>query len=150
MPFAYYRSKLLAEGIVAESGVPYSILRATQFHSLIDGMLSGMARVPLVMLVPTTFRVQSVDTGETADRLIRAVRDGPGGRLPDFGGPRVQTFGEMAPPWRAARGITKPTVHLPLPGALPAALRAGKGTSAEGERGTVTWEEWLRGSNSRG
>jgi uncharacterized protein YbjT (DUF2867 family) len=76
VPFAYYRSKLRAERIVAEGGVPYSILRATQFHSLIDGMLSGMARVPLVMPVPTTFRVQSVDTGETADRLLRAVRDG--------------------------------------------------------------------------
>jgi uncharacterized protein YbjT (DUF2867 family) len=146
MPFAYYRSKLQAERIVAESGVPYSILRATQFHSLIDGMLSGMARVPLVMPVPTTFRVQSVDTGETADRLVRAVRDGPGGRLPDFGGPRVQTFGEMAPPWKAARGVKKPTVHLPLPGALAASIRAGKGTLADGERGTVTWEEWLRGS----
>jgi uncharacterized protein YbjT (DUF2867 family) len=150
VPFPYYRSKLQAERIVAESGVPYSILRATQFHSLINGMLAGMARVPLVMPVPTTFRVESVDTGETAERLVHAVRDGPGGRLPDFGGPRVQTFGEMAPPWKAARGVRKPTVHLPLPGALAAAIRAGKGTLVDGERGTVTWEEWLRGSISQG
>jgi uncharacterized protein YbjT (DUF2867 family) len=150
MPFAYYRSKLQAERIVAEGGVPYSLLRATQFHSLIDGMLAGMARVPLVMPVPTTFSVQSVDTGETADRLVRAVRDGPGGRLPDFGGPGVQTFGEMAPPWKAARGIRKPTVHLPLPGALAAAIRAGKGTAPDGERGTVTWEAWLKSAAAAG
>jgi uncharacterized protein YbjT (DUF2867 family) len=150
VPFAYYRSKLRAERIVAESGVPYSLLRATQFHSLVDGLLSGLARVPLVMPVPTKFRVQSVDTSETAERLVRAVREGPGGRLPDFGGPRVQTFGEMAPPWKAARGVSKRTVHLPLPGALAAAFRAGRTTLTDGDRGTVTWEAWLRGSISRG
>jgi uncharacterized protein YbjT (DUF2867 family) len=144
VPFAYYRSKLQAERIVAQSGVPYSILRATQFHSLIDGMLSGLARVPLVMPVPAKFRFQSVDTGETAERLVRAVRDGPGGRLPDFGGPQVLTLGEMARTWKAARGVSKPPIPVPLPGGLAAAFRAGKTTLESGDRGTVTWAEWLQ------
>lgn len=102
------------------------------------------------MPVPTTFRVQSVDTGETAERLVRAVGEGPRGRLPDFGGPRVQTFGEMVPAWKAARGVGKRTVYLPLPGGLAAALRAGKTTLDGGECGTVTWEEWLRRPAERG
>jgi uncharacterized protein YbjT (DUF2867 family) len=145
VPFAYYRSKLAAEQIVAASGVPHSILRATQFHSFIDTMTAGAARVPLILPLPTTFRFQSVDTGEAAERLVRAAQEGPGGRLPDFGGPEVLTWGEMAAAWKAARGIRRPTVHLPLPGAHAAAFRAGKTTLRNGgERGTIRWEDWLR------
>ena len=148
VPFAYYRAKLQAERIVAESGLPHSILRATQFHSLVDGMLRGMARLPVLMPVPTSFRFQSVDTGETAERLVRAVADGPGGRLRDFGGPRVQTLGEMTGVWKEARGVGKRVVHLPLPGGLAAAFRGGKNTLADGDRGTVGWEDWLRRQSS--
>jgi uncharacterized protein YbjT (DUF2867 family) len=145
IPFGYYRAKLAAERIVAESGVPHSILRITQFHSFVDTLLAGCARAPLILPLPTTFRFQSVDTGEAAARLLRAAEAGPGGRLPDFGGPEVLTWGEMARPWKAARGIRKPTVHLPLPGALAAAFRAGKNTvRGGGEHGTVRWEAWLR------
>ena len=146
IPFAYYRAKLEAERIVAASGVPHSILRATQFHSLVDGMLAGFARVPLVLPLPAKFRFQAVETGEAADRLVRAAQAGPGGRLPDFGGPEVLTLGEMAEPWKQARGVRKPALNLPLPGALAAAFRAGRNTLGEGggERGTVRWQDWLR------
>ena len=151
IPFPYYRSKLAAEQIVAASGVPHSTLRATQFHSFIDTMTAGAARVPLVLPLPTTFRFQSVDTGEAAERLVRAVQQGPGGRLPDFGGPELLTWGEMAAAWKAARGIRRPTVHLPLPGALAAAFRAGRTTLRHGgERGTIRWEDWLRDTIAAG
>lgn len=144
IPLAYYRSKLAAERIVAASGVPHSILRATQFHSLVDTMLSGFARTPLILPLPKTFRFQSVATSEAAERLVRAAEAGPGGRLPDFGGPEVLTLGEMAEAWKAARGIRKPTVHLPLPGGLAAAFREGRNTLRDGERGTLRWADWLR------
>ncbi len=145
IPFPYYRSKLAAEQVLAASGVPHSILRATQFHSFIDTMTAGAARVPLILPLPTTFRFQSVDTCEAAERLVRAVQDGPGGRLPDFGGPEVLTMGEMARGWKAARGVGKPIVPLPLPGPVAAALRAGWATlGAGGERGTLRWADWLR------
>ncbi|HYR11099.1 MAG TPA: NAD(P)H-binding protein [Longimicrobium sp.] len=149
IPFAYYRSKLAAEQIVAASGVPHSILRATQFHAFVETMLAGFARTPLVVPVPAGFRFQSVDTREVADRLIRAAQDGPGGRLRDFGGPEVLGFGEMAAAWKNARGIRKPAVPLPLPGLVAAAFRAGMATLREGgERGTIRWEDWLRDGTS--
>jgi uncharacterized protein YbjT (DUF2867 family) len=146
VPFGYYRSKRAAEQIVAASGVPHSILRATQFHSLVDAMLSGFARVPLVMPVPAAFRFQPVATAECADRLVRAAEAGPAGRLPDLGGPEVLTLGEMARAWKAARGVRRATLNLPLPGALSAAFRAGKNTlpDGHGERGTLRWADWLR------
>lgn len=146
IPFPYYASKLRAEQIIEGSGVPHSILRITQFHSLVDAMLAGFARVPFVLPAPASFRFQSCATSEAADRLVCAAEAGPGGRLADFGGPEVRTLGEMAEPWKAVRGVRKPTVPLPLPGLVAAAFRAGRNTlqAGGGERGTVRWEDWLR------
>src|SRR3989337_3515075 len=45
IPLPYYKAKLAAERLIEESGVPYSILRATQFHSLIDRFLGTLVRL---------------------------------------------------------------------------------------------------------
>jgi len=39
VPFPYYRYKLAAEKLVEAGGVPWSILRTTQFHNLLDLLL---------------------------------------------------------------------------------------------------------------
>src|SRR3990170_5638680 len=39
IPLGYYKHKLAAERLIEESGVPYSILRAPQFFTLIDELL---------------------------------------------------------------------------------------------------------------
>ena len=67
--FGYSGSKLAAERVVADSGVPWTTLRATQFHDLILKAARPMARLP-VLPVPTGFRFQPVDTAEVADRLV--------------------------------------------------------------------------------
>jgi uncharacterized protein YbjT (DUF2867 family) len=144
IPVRYYRHKLAAEGIVAAGGVPWSILRATQFHPFIDQLLGAASRFPLVMPLPAGFQVQSVDVAEVARRLLRCVDAGPGGRLPDFGGPEAMPLREAAREWRAARGVKKPLLSLPLPGRAAAALRAGANTITTGEHGTLRWRDWLR------
>jgi uncharacterized protein YbjT (DUF2867 family) len=148
IPFGYYQSKLAAERIIEGGGVPYSILRATQFHTLVDMLFSAAARFPLVMPLPTDFRVQSVAPFEVADRLVRCAREGPGGRLADFGGPEMLTIGEAAREWKAAKGVRKPVLHLPLPGRVAAAFRAGRNTVREGEHGTLSWRQWLGNSGT--
>lgn len=145
IPFRYYRAKAAAERIVAAGGIPWSTLRATQFHTLVDRLIATASRVPLVLPLPIDFRVQPVAAAEVAARLLRAVAEGASGRLPDFGGPEVLTLGDAAESWKRARGVARPLVRLPLPGRLPAAFRAGWNTVSEEERGRVTWEEWLDG-----
>jgi nucleoside-diphosphate-sugar epimerase len=66
--FGYFASKLAAERVVADSGLPWTTLRATQFHDLILAVARQMARLPVVPL-PAGFRVQPVDAGEVAVRL---------------------------------------------------------------------------------
>lgn len=144
IPLRYYRAKAEAEQIVAASGMPYSVLRATQFHAFVDQLLSAAARVPLVLPLPTDFQVQSVAAEDVAARLIRALEEGPGKRLPDVGGPETMTVGEAAAVWKRTRSIQKPILPLPLFGKIAAGFRAGHNTVREGTHGSVRWEEWLR------
>lgn len=143
IPLGYYKQKRAAEKIVESSGLPYSILRATQFHSLVDSMLLAAARLPMIMPIPTDFRFQSVDESEVAQRLAQCVGDGPRVRVADFGGPEVLSLGEMAESWLEVARVRKRLIRLPLPGSVAAAFRAGKNTVPDGVRGEIRWRDWL-------
>lgn len=144
IPLAYYRHKLAAEALVSDSRLPWSILRATQFHTLIDGLLRVANRLPLVLL-PTDLRYQPIDVGEAAERMAEVVATGPAGRVADIGGPEVLTLGTLAREWMLARGRQRRIMHLPAPGAFAAALRQGRNTtSPDLGYGRITWADWLR------
>jgi uncharacterized protein YbjT (DUF2867 family) len=79
--FGYFGSKLAAERAVADSGLSWTTLRATQFH---DGLLTvarQMARLPVIP-VSAGFRFQPVDPGEVAARLAELALGTPAGPQP--------------------------------------------------------------------
>jgi uncharacterized protein YbjT (DUF2867 family) len=145
--YPYYRAKREAEDIVQQGRVPWTVLRATQFHDLIDILLRGLLALPVGAL-PTGFVFQSVDAGVVAERLVTAAGAGPQGRLPDVGGPQVLTLAEMARTWRRVTGRRRLILPLPLPGAWPTpwarGFRAGLNTTPDRPAGGPTWEAWLR------
>lgn len=148
IPFAYYRHKLEAENLVRESGIPWTIARATQFYSLIDTLIGMSAKWPVAALA-TDFRLQPNDPGDFAKQLCAAVVQGPAGRLPDFGGPEVLTLGDMARSWLDVQGMGKRIIRMPLPGKAAGELRQGALTCRDGLRGTITWQEWLERAYTR-
>lgn len=139
----YLRRKLEAENLISSSPLPWSIARATQFHWLQDRLLGSMARLPLVLL-PANLPMEPVDTTDFADYLVECVRNGPGGRLADFGGPQVLTFAEAFDQWRDIRERRVRTLGFPLPGPIRNAAAAMSLTGPGSRRGTVTWSDWLR------
>ncbi len=149
IPFGYFKRKLAAEQIVTGGGVPFSILRATQFHLFVDQLIGKAARFPLVIPLPAGFVVQSVAVSEVAERVMRCVAQGPAGRVPDFGGPDVMPLKDAAQLWTEARHVNKRIVPVPVPGAVAAAFREGKHTTLTGERGTISWAEWLMHTRDR-
>jgi uncharacterized protein YbjT (DUF2867 family) len=54
VPFRYYQTKLAAERLIQASGLPWTILRATQFHQLVLLVARGLARLPLVPVPAAT------------------------------------------------------------------------------------------------
>ncbi|MGH2779238.1 MAG: SDR family oxidoreductase, partial [Actinomycetota bacterium] len=140
--FGYFGSKLGAERIVADSGLPWTTLRATQFHDLLLSVVEQMAKLPLIP-VPAGFRFQPVDTGEVAARLVELALGKPAGLVPDIAGPRVYGMADLVRGYLRARGKHRPMVPVRLPGKAARAFRAGANLSPERAVGHRTWEDFL-------
>lgn len=142
IPLTYYQHKLHAEEIIVNSGLPWTIQRATQFHDLTYGLLQFQARWPFLLL-PTDFLFQPIDSAEFAERLREIVVAGPSGRLPDIGGPEVLSLRQLAEVWLKTRGLRRWTFHLPTWGKVAEGFRRGYLTCPQEKYGKVTWGEWV-------
>jgi len=140
--FGYFGSKLAAERVVADAGLPWSTLRATQFHDLLYLVVRQLARLPVVP-VPAGFLHQPVDPGEVADRLVELALGGPAGLVPDLGGPRVYEMATLVRGYLGARGRRRPILPVRIPGAAARAFRAGANLVPDRAVGRRTWEEFL-------
>jgi uncharacterized protein YbjT (DUF2867 family) len=140
--FGYFASKLAAERIVADSGLPFTTLRATQFHDLILTVAQQMAKLP-VAPIPAGFQVQPIDADEVAARLVELTLGEPAGRVPDMGGPRVYGAAELLRGYLRASHRRRLIVPLWLPGKAARVFRAGANLAPEQAVGRRTWEEFL-------
>ncbi|BCB78869.1 NmrA family transcriptional regulator [Phytohabitans flavus] len=140
--FGYYAAKRAGEVAVAESGIPWTTLRATQFHDLVLLTARQLAKLP-VLPVPAGTRVQPVDSGEVAARMVELALGAPAGLVPDLGGPRVYGMDELIRDYLRATGKRRPLLPMRMPGAAAAAMRAGANLATEGTTGGRSWEEFL-------
>jgi uncharacterized protein YbjT (DUF2867 family) len=141
IPFGYYREKLAVERVIADSGVPFTILRATQFHSFVAGLFAGQRFLPVV--VAPAFAVQPIAVEEVAARLAALTEAAPAGRVPDIGGPAARPLPELGAAWRRAVGTRRPVVPVRLPGATFRGYAAGHGLVPGPAYGRQTFEEHL-------
>lgn len=144
IPYYYYQAKLSVEEMIENAGMPWSILRATQFHELIGLGLGALTKPPLLTFLPTDLQFQPIAASEVSRRLSEIVEAGPGGRLPDIGGPEVLTAGELAKIWLALRRMRRMVIPVHLPGKVAQGYRDGYNTCPEHKYGKITWPEWVR------
>jgi len=142
VPLGYYRAKLATEAVIKASEVPYTILRAAQFPSLIDSLLNASGKLG-PMIVDPGWVVQPVTVEDVADRIAALLGERPTGRMIEFAGPQVRHFDDLARAWLAARGKTRPIWRLRIPGRMASAIRAGGQTTKARPTGTRTWEDYL-------
>lgn len=140
--YPYYAHKLAAEQVIGASGAPYTILRATQFHPLLDTFLGTLYRRGPFLIVPGAMQFQLIDPGETADHIVGSLEKGPSGRLPDIGGPQVQRLSEIARDWLKAS--KRRLIKIPAPAAGPLkGFAEGYNCCPENKVGKITWRDWL-------
>ena len=106
----YYAEKLRCEAMLERSGLPLTVLRATQFTEFLDSLLA-MFRLGPLQLVPAGVTLQPLPASVAAERLADLARQGPQGRVPDLCGPRAVRLDDLA---RARGGLILP-LPLPLP-----------------------------------
>ncbi len=142
IPLPYYKGKLACEQLIEESGLPWSNLRAVQFHTLIDRILGSAVRLPIAFL-PKSFKFQPIDPGEVAERMVEYALKGPRGRLPDLGGPKVRTMSDLAAAWLKARRKRAAILPLPLFGKVAGGFRNAYNCTPDQAEGKISWERWL-------
>ena len=140
--FGYFGSKLAAEQVIAGSGLPWTTLRATQFHDLILLVARQLARLPVIP-VPAGLRFQPVDAAEVADRLAGLAFGAPAGLVPDLAGPEIHDVADLVRSYLTATGRRRPLLPLRLPGQAARAVRAGANLAPGHAVGRRTWEEFL-------
>lgn len=141
IPFFFYRRKLGDERLIAGSGLPWTVLRATQFHDLVAVLLRMLGK-PGVMALPTGLTLQPVDVRDVGARLAALALGDPAGRAPDFGGPEVRALKDLAHSYLSIAGKRRAIVPIWLPGKVFGGIRAGALTCGE-PAGTITFEQYL-------
>ena len=142
VPTRYFNVKVEQERTVEEGGVPWTIVRATQFHELVIGMFTALGswRVLPLPRAPHSADRRGRRRARNRDVRRRAAASEPRQRRRSTNRRRPHAGADVA----LARG-PRLLVPIPLPGALGRALRAGGLTCDRPDvRGTIPFEAALR------
>jgi uncharacterized protein YbjT (DUF2867 family) len=137
----YYRGKRRQEELVERGPVPWTIVRATQFHEfagqLVDRSPRPFALAPAMLSQPVAAR-------EVAVHLVDVALGEPQGRAKDVAGPDQLLISDLVRRVVAKRGERRLVVRLPMAGRMGRQVREG-GLLPDGEAvlGTQTWDDWL-------
>ena len=107
----YLRAKVAQEKLVTESGMAYSIVRATQFAEFTDAITATMT-VGDEVRVPDAL-IQPIATDDLAVEVARVAASTPLGGVENVGGPEKITFEQMARNVVARNGQSKRVVVDP-------------------------------------
>jgi uncharacterized protein YbjT (DUF2867 family) len=138
----YYAGKLAQERLVLNTDMPWTILRATQFHEFAEQMLQRSSLGPLV-LVPR-MATQPVAAHEVAAALVDAAEAGPQGRTADLGGPERHRMADLVRAYARKHGRKTLIIEVTAPGPLWRAMRNGDLIPEPGAAvGRQKFSEWL-------
>ncbi|MGW7360210.1 SDR family oxidoreductase [Streptomyces sp. NPDC054802] len=138
----YYQGKLAQERVVAAGPVPWTVLRATQFHEFADQVLDQM---PGPFALVPRMRTQPVAVREVARALVAVAEGPPQGMAPELAGPREEQLLDMVRRVLPLRGERRLVLPVPLPGRAGRAMASGAQLpGGPGPRGTQTFQDWLR------
>lgn len=90
----YLRAKVAQEKIITESGLPYTIVRATQFEEFADAIVASLTEGSTVR-VPDAL-IQPIAADDVAAAVARAAVDKPLNGAAEIGGPQKISFEELA------------------------------------------------------
>ena len=140
-PHSYYAGKVKQENIVRSGAVPWTILRATQFHEFAAQIRSRTSFGP-VTVIPRMVS-QPIAAREVAERLIDLAERPPAGRVGDLGGPREERMAEMVRRYARAIGARGLVLEVTFPGAYGRAMRDGTlVTTNDSDHGLQTFDQW--------
>ena len=143
----YFRAKVAQEKLIETSGIPYTIIRSTQFFEFLGGIAASSANGNVVRLSPGLFQPIAADDVAVivADVALAAPRNG----IVDIAGPERAPFDEIVARYLKAAGDPREVVSDPE--ALYFGGRVEERSLVplgEARLGRIGFDEWLRRSQA--
>lgn len=107
----YFRAKLVQERLIKDGGVPFTIVRSTQFFEFLDAVVEAAADGEEVRLSPA--RVQFVAAQDVASALADIAVRAPENETLEVAGPDPFQLDDLARRYLAARGDSRRVVADP-------------------------------------
>ncbi|MEU6493558.1 SDR family oxidoreductase [Streptomyces sp. NPDC046984] len=89
----YFRAKLAQEELIKASGIPYSIVHATQFFEFVNGIADAGTEVDTVRIAPVKF--QPIYSDDVATAVARTAAGAPLDGVVEIAGPDLFRFDEL-------------------------------------------------------
>ena len=144
----YFRAKVAQENLIKASGIPYTIIRSTQFFEFLGGIAASSTDGSTVRLSPGMFQPIAADdvAAITAEVAIGPPRNG----TVEIAGPERVPFNEMVARYLKAIGDPRTVVSDPearyFGGRVEERSLVPLG---EARLGSIDFSEWLRRSQAR-
>ena len=141
----YFRAKVAQEKLIATSGIPYTIIRSTQFLEFLGGIADSSAAGNVVRLSPGLF--QPIAAGDVAALVAEAALAAPRNGIVEIAGPERAPFYEIVARYLKAVGDPRQVVRDP-----EARYYGGRVKECslvplgEARVGRIGFDEWLRRS----
>ncbi|QNL48743.1 NAD(P)H-binding protein [Olivibacter sp. SDN3] len=141
----YFRIKNQVEHEIQQSGIPYTILRSTQFFPFFEQEIIKYLRFPIAFL-PSGILYQPIEISVVAKKLAKISLAEPVNGIVEIGGPEVLNLGEAARVFMEYKSLSKPIVNVPISllGKLGRTLQSGVLTTNERNQDGLKWSEWLK------
>lgn len=139
----YMRAKVNQENLIKAGGVPYSIVRATQFFEFLGGIADSGAQGDTVRL--STAPMQPLAADDVAAALADVARGAPLNAIVEVAGPEEQSIAEFVGRFMAASGDKRRVIADPL--ATYYGAKMGSRGIAPGPNprlGPTRFEEWFK------
>jgi uncharacterized protein YbjT (DUF2867 family) len=141
----YFVAKLLQESLIAESGLPYSIVHATQFFEFIPGIADVQTVGDAVRVPPVRFQPMAAD--DVAAAVARVAVEPPINGLVETGGPDQDRFDAILRTVLEARDDRREVIADPEARYYGIAVRERTLVPGDGARlGSIRLDAWLRES----
>src|SRR6266566_4389499 len=141
----YFRAKVAQEKLIETSGIPYTIIRSTQFLEFLSGIAASSADGNIVRISPGLFQPIAADdvAAIVADVALEAPRNG----IVEIAGPERAPFNEIVARYLKAVGDPREVVSDPEARYFGSRVEERSLVPlGEARLGHIGFDEWLRRS----